>query len=103
MESFLKVLFVMLFVTLAILYGSLSWAFVTLKYWNWFVLPVFPALPILTFHQCVGLSFVVSLFHSRSVISIKEEYRDKTQEIILGIVAPWLTLIMAWVVRSLIL
>lgn len=84
---------------IAILYGSVSWGLVMYKFWSWFLLPVFPTLPNITFNQAIGLAIFVGLFHNVQSLTIKKEYKDETHERLVIIIAPWITLAFGWVIH----
>ena len=92
---------VFLFVTvvaLALLYGAVSWGLVMYKFWYWFLLPVFPSLPQINFIQAVGLMFFLGLFKGVETQVLKKEYKDETSATLAALLAPWLTLIVGWIV-----
>jgi hypothetical protein len=92
---------VFLFVTvvaLALLYGAVSWGLVMYKFWYWFLLPVFPSLPQITFLHAVGLMFFIGLFKGVETQVLKKEYKDETSATLAALLAPWLTLIVGWIV-----
>lgn len=77
------------------LYDTLAWGLVLFKFWGWFVLPVFVALPALSFVEALGLMFVIGLFKSSNTQFIKKEYRmDFTSWLVW--VMPWATLVFGW-------
>jgi hypothetical protein len=98
MEIFGIVILAAIVFALALLYGSLSWGLVMYKFWYWFILPVFPSLPQITFVQAVGLMFFIGLFKGVETQVLKKEYKDETTASIAAIVAPWLTLIVGYLV-----
>jgi hypothetical protein len=98
MEIFGIVILAAIVFALALLYGSLSWGLVMYKFWYWFILPVFPSLPQITFVQAVGLMFFIGLFKGVETQVLKKEYKDETTASIAAIVAPWLTLVVGYLV-----
>jgi hypothetical protein len=84
---------------IAILYSSLSWGLVMYNFWSWFLLPVFPTLPNITFNQAIGLAMFIALFHNVQSQIIKKEYKDETQERLVILIAPWITLAFGWVIQ----
>ncbi len=82
------------------LYDTLSWGLVLFKFWGWFVLPVFVALPALTFVQAIGLMFVIGLFKKQNSQIIKNEYKDEMFKNIY-LYMPWITLGLGWVAYAL--
>lgn len=103
MEILLMGLGVVVLLGIALFYGAFSWGLVTWKFWYWFLLPIFPTLPAITFLQAVGLAFFISLFKGQPAQAIKKEYADQTNMAIAQILAPWLTLFVGWLVKVIIL
>lgn len=87
---------------ISVIYGALVWGLVMYKFWGWFVLPIFTNLPAIEFKQAVGLAVFIGLFHTVQSQVLKKEYKDETQSIILPIIAPWVTLIIGWLVHIII-
>lgn len=77
------------------LYDALAWGLVLFKFWGWFVLPVFVALPALTFVEALGLMFVIGLFKNHSSQIIKKQYRMEYTGWIMWVM-PWATLFFGW-------
>lgn len=95
MEILLMILGFLVMIPLILIYGTFTKAFVLMKFYGWFILPIFITLPIFTFWQWVGLALFIQLFKS-SGESIKDEYKDKKTlwfKIILG---PWLVLLIGY-------
>ena len=93
-------IFVVVIVGAAFVYDTLSWGLVLFKFWGWFVLPVFIALPALTFIQALGLMFVIGLFKSIPTQSIKKEYREQHTSTLVLLLAPWVSLFFGWLAYS---
>jgi len=91
MEIILIVIVFIVLFALALAYGALSWGFVMYKFWYWFLLPVFPTLPEITFAHAIGLAVFIGLFHTVPSQILKKEYKDEVQGAILPLVAPWVT------------
>jgi hypothetical protein len=83
-------------------YDALAWGLVLYKFWAWFVLPVFVALPVLTFVQALGLMFVVGLFKSNYAgEGLADKYKkSKYQSTVLTLINPWFTLLFGWLAYS---
>lgn len=101
MQELLLLLGGMTGIILIIVYGSFSWGFVLYKSWYWFILPVFPALPHITFLQAVGLNLFTIFFKSIDTnvkkvgkIEIKSEPNWAG-----SIIAPWIGLVFIWLVH----
>ncbi len=99
MEFLLITIFTVAIFAGLVLYNSVSWGYVCFKFWYWFLIPVFPVLPQIGFWEAVGLMFFISLFRSNSTSSIKKEYKDETTQVTLGILSPWLLLLMGYFFR----
>jgi len=84
------------------LYNAFAWGLVLFKFWAWFMLPVFVALPALTFVQALGLMFVIGLFKNHNVQTIKKEYLDNTLSNVY-LFMPWVTLGLGWLAYALFL
>ena len=99
MTFILTIIIVAIILSVAILYGALSWGLIMYRFWSWFLLPVFPTLPNITFNQAVGLAIFVVLFHNVQAQVIKKEYIDETQAVLTHIIAPWITLLFGWLIH----
>jgi len=88
----------LVFIGLVFIYETLTWGLVLFKFWGWFVLPVFVALPALTFVQALGLMFVIGLFKlNYTGEGIKDEFKkNEWNSVITLIVFPWITLLFGW-------
>ena len=96
-EVLLSLLGASAFLVGAFIYGALSWGYVLLKFWSWFVLPVFPNMPHISFAQAVGLVFVFALITHKDADYIKYEFKESiTTQVVDSMAAPWLMLICAW-------
>jgi hypothetical protein len=84
---------------LVVAYSAMSWGFVLYKFWYWFLLPVFPNLPHITFLLAIGLMMFVDLFKTHAATAIKDEFRDKNTEIISNIIAPWIVFVVGYFVH----
>jgi hypothetical protein len=78
-------------------------AYVVLKFWYWFLLPILPSLPHIVWVQALALSFVLQLFKNSHTSSIKKEYTDSGMSWFLLIVGPWLTLLVGYIFKSIFL
>ena len=82
-----------------VIYDVFVWGLVTLKFWQWFMLPTFPSLPVLTFIQAVGLMMFISLFKNHSPQLLKDENVDQPLSIIMALIGPWFLLIVGFFVQ----
>jgi hypothetical protein len=92
LEGLLMLLGGLALIVLAIFYGALTHGLVLWKFWYWFLLPVFPALPVVTFIQCVGLMVFIGLFRHADSQVIKKEYKDEALSNTIPIILPWIVL-----------
>ena len=69
------------------------------NYWNWFVLPVFETLPILTLGQSVGLSLVVSMFKA-DISNVTKKDSEALERLTTMLLAPPLMVLFGWIVYS---
>lgn len=94
------ILFLALFIGITI-YGTFSWGYVCFQFWHWFILPIFPALPNITFYQSVGLMFFISLFNIANTNSFNynKTTEQRNGELVGNLVAPWITLFIGWLIR----
>ena len=86
------------------LYTIFSYGFVSLKLWNWFILPLFPNMPSLNILTAMGLTSVFGWFNSRQFYKLKYkgEKIEQNLDTTIFIILPWITLIFAWVLHLLI-
>jgi len=98
-EILVTIILIVVLLGIGVLYGAASWGLVMYKFWYWFLLPVFPSLPHVTFAHAVGLAVFVGLFHTVQSQVIKKEYKDETQGMVLAIIAPWVTLVFGWLIH----
>ena len=83
-----------------VIYNSFAWGYVTSLFYGWFILPVFPQLPIITILQFIGIHMFVGLFTFKVSQHIKDEYRDKTTENIVIFLSPWIVLVFGWMMKG---
>jgi hypothetical protein len=93
----LTIFLVILIIAGALIYTTFSWGLVVWKFWAWFLLPVFPAAPQITFIQAVGLMFLIGLTHQMNTQVLKKEYKDEMSAGVGALIAPWLTLVIGWI------
>ncbi len=99
MEILLQFLGVLFLIPFLVLYSSFSWGYVATIFYSWFIIPLFPQLPIFTWLQFAGMMFMINCFVHISKSNIKEEYTNKTEGIILIFINPWLTLLGGWILH----
>jgi hypothetical protein len=57
------------------------------RLWYWFLLPVFPTLPHISFLQAVGLSVFTTLFRNHTVDELDDKYKDPSRKYV-GVFIP---------------
>lgn len=102
MESLLVLLITFGVALLMVAYVGFSWGFVAWKFWYWFLLPVFPALPAITFIQAVGIMFFISLFKTVPAQVLKDDYVNKEITTATSILSPWIAFVAGWFIKLLI-
>ena len=98
LEALLLIFGAITLVAVALLYGTFAWGFVLYKFWYWFLLPVFPILPHVTILQCVGIFFIIGLFHTPPSQYLKDDYVDKSKAYV-NIFLPPLALLFGWLFK----
>ena len=83
----------------AIAYSVLSWGYVCFIFWEWFVVPVFTTLPIITYYQSVGLIVFTTVLKN---LDINENEKD-TKYVVGAIIAPWLIFMIGGFVKFIIM
>lgn len=98
-EAIFGIILAVLIIAGVIIYNVFSWGTVVFYFWQWFLLPIFPSAPAITFIQAIGLYFLISLTHQQESQSVKKEYRDDWQPAVGAILAPWITLFIGWIAQ----
>ncbi len=89
-----------------IAYSVATWAYVIVKTWSWFIVTAFGMAPI-TFVQGVAISIDLGVIAARSY-SITDASLDTTSEtykknmgykIVGALIAPWIVLVIVWIVK----
>lgn len=81
-------------------YGIFSWGFVCLELYNWFVLPLgIQGLPALNLVQMMGVFVFLKAVGYHSNLHVKDEYKDNKSLYISAALSPWVTLLMAYLLR----
>lgn len=88
---------------IGLLYGALSWGLVCWKFWYWFLVPVFPQVPHITFLQAIAVMIFMGLFRGHPTQVIKQEYTSQELFNVIAILGPWLTLCVGWLIHVTIL
>jgi hypothetical protein len=89
----------LILVALAVAYSGLTWGLVCFEYWKWFMLPVFPGLPHISYWQAVGLMFFISLFRNinASTTNTTDDIKENIVKIIQGLLIPWVSLLIGYI------
>jgi hypothetical protein len=94
------ILSILILIPLLVIYQSFAWGYVALIIYNWFLLPTFTTLPVLTWQELAGIMFFINCFvHNTTTAYIKDEYKDSKGGLTISILAPWLTLLGAWIFK----
>ncbi len=94
--SFIMVLIIFI---ILILYFTFSWGFVSSILAKWFIYPIFPQFPVLTWLQFSGISFLLtSLLHGKSN-TIGDEDENWIKKLLINIFNPWVLLVTAWIFK----
>lgn len=99
MEIIITLIGIIFFIPLLVLYSSFSWGYVATIISAWFIIPLFPQMPVLTWLQFAGIGFFINCFVHKSSTSIKKEYKDSSGDYITTFLSPWLTLLGAWILH----
>lgn len=102
MEILLAIIGIVGIVLLAVLYSAFSYGVLTYQFYAWFILPVFPGLPHISFLQAIGIAFFIGLFKGHTV----SEYNNNgvTYKAKFGwgdFLSPWIVLLVGYIVHAL--
>lgn len=83
-----------------LIYGFFTYGFVGMKFWQWFIVPVFHIQQIGLF-QTIGILLFVRLLIYRNTAGQKmeEDPPNKTQIVIASIIFPWAALLCGYIVH----
>ncbi len=99
MASLITLVGIIVVVIGLILYNSFAWGFVVSKFYVWFVLSMFPDLPVINYLQFVGIMiFLGAILPKHSDMNKSET--DNTK-VVLYIMAPVISLVVGWVFKLL--
>lgn len=109
LEAVLLILGGVFGIYLLLLYNAFSWGWVLLKFWYWFLLPVFPMLPHIGISAAIGLALCLTLFKTHSSHGYQGKLgsgekvllkrKSEKSDWITGILAPWIVLSIAWLIK----
>lgn len=105
MKNLSTLISIIIFLLAFIFYSMFSWGFVCFKFWEWFIVPVFPTLPHIGLIQCIGLMFFISLFKNHYYKEKNDEKNDDNtlENLKLAIIYPWLTVLLGYIFKLFIL
>lgn len=64
---------------LAFPYSIFTKGIITMLFWQWFLVPVFPEIPLITFLQAIGLTFFFVILRAGGR-DLKKKYYDESEE-----------------------
>ena len=93
----MEVIIALFIVGILLAYSSIMGGLVVFKFWYWFVLPVFPELPNITYVQAIGLMLFIGLFKNNG----KSNDNDNQKEnLLLYFLTPILMLVVGGIVHA---
>lgn len=98
MELLIIILGLAVTIPVILLYDCIAWGTVAWYAWAWFVIPIFPNLPTLTWPEALGLMFFMSLFGRKRGTNIKDEFKDDFSKFAPW-VAPWVALVIGFILH----
>jgi hypothetical protein len=93
METFGKIVGGILMMIIGIIIGG----FILMKTWAWFIVPVFPTLPVLTLPQAIGISVFYAILTAKRIDDDKD-FDDISEEWVKGLIYAVLLFLVAWIV-----
>jgi hypothetical protein len=90
------------FIILSI-YNVYMQGWVIIDYWNWFLLPVFPELKIITFVEAIYVSTFINLFKNVTRDNyndtFKAKYIDESSKYVYMIITPLVFISIGWLIH----
>jgi hypothetical protein len=83
-------------ILISFIYAVIAGGFVFLKFYNWFILPVFKTLPTITYTQAMGLLIFITCI--LKPLSTKNKDKDITKYYVELAIVPWLILALGYLV-----
>lgn len=96
-----QILMILMVLGLAIVYGTLVSGLIFYKFYYWFLLPVFPEMPQITFLGAIGLAFFTTVIKTVYIDEAKDEYKDPSKKYV-SLLYPWILLFFGWLVQLII-
>ena len=92
MASILAILSIFAVVAIGLIWRG----FVLSVLWGWFIIPVFPAMPVLSIPVAIGIAIVVSFLTYQ--LNSKEKSDQPIQQMGVALLYPGVVLILGWIV-----
>jgi hypothetical protein len=96
-EDIIKFIGSIALVLLMVLYGSLVGGLLIFNFYNWFLLPVFPSLPEITYTMAIGLGFF-----KMSVSRYETKKDERKTDWGFVFIMPWVVMLFGWVAYAII-
>lgn len=94
----MEILIALILIVVLITYSTILHGWIFYKFWHWFVLPVFPELPELTFYMALGLATFTTLLKATVIDELDDQYKDGAKKYT-ALLWPWVTLLFGWVIH----
>jgi len=99
MEILLAVLGLIVLFIIVLIYGPLVWGLIAHKLYIWYILPIFPEAPHLTYWNWVAILIFLSALKSHRVNAKEKSEEQKNKETLILVVYPWITLLFSWLFK----
>lgn len=103
MGEFFGFMVLMGIVGVLFLYTSFAWGYVLFKFYYWFMIPIFGnSLPAINATEAIGIMIFMGLFKNHNIPSLKEDLYEQSfgTRLLQSIVNPWITLGIAYFIKS---
>lgn len=101
MEIIIGLLGGIVLIILVLCYSVLVYSLLFYKFYYWFLLPVFPEMPHITFLMAIGLACFFSVIKGQYIDELDDKYKDKTKKYYM-LVYPWIVLLFGWLIKTII-
>lgn len=101
MKLLLKIIATPFIFIALITYTAFSWGIVAKTIATWYIIPIFPKFPLLTWYQYAGIIFFIHSIAPTSSNNIKDEYKEEYMDLIKFLINPWTLLLSAWTFKQL--
>ena len=99
MTNFLTFIGGFIVAILLAIYSTISYTYVSLKTYNWFIKPNFETSPNLEFIHILGIILLFSVIKPKFISHLKSEYENQLNKWFNWICGPWLMLMMIWIFK----